>query len=974
MSVERADFAKFFAAVNGGHAPFAWQERLLDTLLENGRWPDRIAAPTGAGKTSAIDVHVFAVALTTTTGGPRLPRRLAMVVGRRVLVDNQHEHAQALAQALAEPRDDLIAEVARRLAALRWLDGLPGPAAGGSDLQSPLVTGRLRGGSVPSRAWRDHPSACAVLCATPDMWGSRVLFGGYGTSDLAAPREAGLLVFDAAVLVDEAHLARQFLVAAGQVARLPHVAETPITGVPALQVVEVSATPAPDSGQATGLRHVSVAVDDGDLAEESLAARLTRPKPVTLLPVKEWPPVRQPGKAAAAVADAVTAMLRPPSDDDVAAHTVGCFVNAVPMAVAVADALRRRSMNGRSLRVVMVCGQIRPADLDRLTRRYPGILTPQGNSEVDVIVATQSLEVGADLDLAGIVTELAAGSALAQRAGRANRRGRRGHSPVTVLVPAEPITDRTRSGPYSSEELDEALSWVTDRAARPDGLAPWALQEHPPPPAHRRRVLYQRPELADAWHWARTSDELAADPELSLWLAESLEEETSVGLVVRDALPEVPAEAVELVRDLPPASWEVFPVPYRTAQAVLAGLLTSGGTLIRIRGEDIAPLRVRADGTRAAELRPGDFVVIDSASEIFTPGADGVFSPPVVVPPASGDELDGIEPSRCAPADDVVHCQADPRPGDVVLRLESSPQHGRVAGLDAATARRVRDQFADGFDERTERDRRDYLADLLQQWPHGQLAEDLPHMLDAVIKLLRGPVKKSDVVLCRTGEQNTRAVVTDRRRAVADEDLRQVFTPRVADAKPVLLIDHQSHVAGRAGMLAERLGLAEDVAGALRLAGAHHDDGKADPRFQAVRRGAKAGDPLLAKSDPRSTVRQVRERQAQAGLPSRWRHEQRSVVDSWGAVQAAAGIDPLLTARLVGTSHGYGRSGFPHTAGQLAGEEHPEDWLQRATSLFDHGGWDELVEITQIRYGVWGCAFLEALLRAADSQVSGEGG
>jgi CRISPR-associated endonuclease/helicase Cas3 len=41
--------------------------------------------------------------------------------------------------------------------------------------------------------------------------------------------------------------------------------------------------------------------------------------------------------------------------------------------------------------------------------------------------------------------------------------------------------------------------------------------------------------------------------------------------------------------------------------------------------------------------------------------------------------------------------------------------------------------------------------------------------------------------------------------------------------------------------------------------------------------------------------------------------------------------------------------------------------------LFDEGGWDELIEVTQARYGVWGCAYLEALLRAADCQVSGEG-
>ena len=62
--MERSDFAAFFAALNGGCGPFRWQERLLDSLLENGRWPEQIAAPTGAGKTSAIDVHVFAVALT----------------------------------------------------------------------------------------------------------------------------------------------------------------------------------------------------------------------------------------------------------------------------------------------------------------------------------------------------------------------------------------------------------------------------------------------------------------------------------------------------------------------------------------------------------------------------------------------------------------------------------------------------------------------------------------------------------------------------------------------------------------------------------------------------------------------------------------------------------------------------------------------------------------------------------------------
>jgi CRISPR-associated endonuclease/helicase Cas3 len=90
------------------------------------------------------------------------------------------------------------------------------------------------------------------------------------------------------------------------------------------------------------------------------------------------------------------------------------------------------------------------------------------------------------------------------------------------------------------------------------------------------------------------------------------------------------------------------------------------------------------------------------------------------------------------------------------------------------------------------------------------------------------------------------------------------------------------------------------------------------------------------------------------------------VLDAWEAIASAA--DPALVARLVGTSHGFGRSGFPHTAAELV-----PDADARARELFDLGGWDDLIEQTQQRYGVWGCAFLEAILRAADGQVSGEG-
>lgn len=575
-------------------------------------------------------------------------------------------------------------------------------------------------------------------------------------------------------------------------------------------------------------------------------------------------------------------------------------------------------------------------------------------------MSTQSLEVGADLDLAGLVTELASGPALAQRAGRVNRLGKRAKGPVTVIVPDGPVTDKTRSGPYSDEELEKALAWVTARAADPAGLAPWAVRQFRPPAASQRRTLYQRPELGDAWHWARTSDDLAAAPELGLWLSDSLQDETSVGIVVRDAMPVDPAEAVEFVRDLPPSSWETFPVPFQTGHAILAELLDLGQAPVRVRGDNVASLGRRPSGR--PDIRPGDVMVADSSAEIFTRPADHGFSPQVVAAPSSADAADGVEASRRGRADDVLHHQPDPRPGSVVLRVEWSPSHERIAGIPAGAAAFVRDSYIENFERYTERTRRDALAEAL-----ASVGDETA----GAARLLRGKVKHSDVIVRQVSEGGARVVVVDRRRAVADEDLRQVFTPR--DGDPVLLSVHQQAVGARGRQVASALRLPPGLVNALRVAGEHHDDGKADRRFQVRRLGARGDGEPLAKSIPGKTVRQVQAQEGDGGLPSGWRHEQRSVVDSWAAVHDVADAHPELALRLIGTSHGRGRSGFPHTASELAGPEDTADWRALAAELFDAGAWDELIETTHTRYGVWGCAYLEALFRAADCQVSGEG-
>jgi CRISPR-associated endonuclease/helicase Cas3 len=942
----RADFPTFFAAMHDGHQPFAWQERLLDSLLAEGRWPSQVVAPTGAGKTAVIDVHVFAQALGAAGEAPPPPRRLAMVVGRRVLVDDQHRYAIELARRLASP-DGEGSEVLAAIRDLLWTLRAPDAdrrveLVADPDL-SPLLVGRLRGGSPPSRTWRDHPSAAAVICATPDMWGSRLLFRGYGSSSLAWPREAGLLAFDSVVVVDEAHLASQLLCTARRVAELAIVAERGI-GTPALQVVETTATPR--VGDAA-----SVGVELADLdADDALSQRLTRAKPVTLVPVKDWDSVKPAAKAPVVLADAVAQLVgEQATADNRASHTVGCFVNTVGRAVAVAHELRRRN-----LRVVMVCGQVRTVDLERLDSHYPGILTPAGNDTVDVLVSTQSLEVGVDLDLASLVTELASGSALAQRAGRVNRRGLRAHGRVVVTVPEEgTLSERVRSGPYGFSELMAALQWVQGRAADPDGVAPWSLRSDPPPPAGDRRMLLQRPELAQAWHWARTSDALAAEPDLQLWLSDDLTDDTSLGIVVRDSLPDDPSDAAALLQALPPRRHEVFSVPYRTARDMLTLRHDELPSAYVVRGDDVGPLEWRPTDSigleRQPRLRPGDIVVLDSTAEMFTDSAQ--FSPPVLVPA----EAEHITRHR---ADDVLEAQADlpaerwaaHEIGGVVLRVELGSEQPELAEK-ALVAVLTSEQ--DVLDVAASRD-------AVSAWLAA--SHRMTAMASAAANLLAGPPTRSDVIVQRDeNEMPTRVIVIDRRRAVTDDELRQVWTPA---GHLVALDAHQQDVADRAGLLGHALGLDDELVQILVAAGAHHDDGKRDPRFQ-LRLGARV-DTLLAKSPGGTSVEQARRNNQLSGLPTGWRHEQRSVLDAWTVLAETPDRD--LVARLIGTSHGYGRSAFPHSAREMLPDHGPT-----AAELFDRGGWDDIIERTQKRYGAWACAFLEALLRAADGQISGEG-
>ena len=85
------DFATFFRDVHD-EEPFPWQKRLTERVLSRGAWPGVIDLPTGTGKTAALDIAVFAMAVFPEAS----PRRIVFVIDRRIVVDQVYQRARKI--------------------------------------------------------------------------------------------------------------------------------------------------------------------------------------------------------------------------------------------------------------------------------------------------------------------------------------------------------------------------------------------------------------------------------------------------------------------------------------------------------------------------------------------------------------------------------------------------------------------------------------------------------------------------------------------------------------------------------------------------------------------------------------------------------------------------------------------------------------------------------------------------------------
>lgn len=212
---------------------------------------------------------------------------------------------------------------------------------------------------------------------------------------------------------------------------------------------------------------------------------------------------------------------------------------------------------------------------------------------------------------------------------------------------------------------------------------------------------------------------------------------------------------------------------------------------------------------------------------------------------------------------------------------------------------------------------------------------------------------------------------------------------RTIREEPVSLSDHRQHVRDEVLRVVRALPL-DSLESAFSLAAEWHDQGKADERFQAMLRRTDRSDSwllgaaglLLAKSDgvPLTSQQQLEARQ-RAELPEGFRHEMLSVqiaekLASHQDLFTCADADLLF--HLIAAHHGYARPFAPVVFDNDPPEVtldgvtlSREERLRRPAHRIDSSIPDRLWKLTR-RYGWWGLAYLEAVLRLPDRQASAD--
>ncbi len=926
-------FAQFFHAV-WGKEPFPWQERLSELVLQ-GKWPASIGLPTAAGKTALIDIAVFALA----QGAPKAARRIFFVVDRRVIVDEAAERAAELAKKLREaPTGTDLSLIAD---ALKKLGGNP----------DPLTTAILRGGIQRDDSWTDSPLQPVVICSTVDQVGSSLLFRAYGKSEYARPIRAGLAAYDSLIILDEAHTSQPFAETLGWIGKYRGWAESPLDRP--FHIVEMSATPR--DGEV-------FREQDDDRTHPVLKKRWEAEKRARL--------VESP-KAEDETAGGMTALVEKLVDEarrmrkEHGAKVIGVVVNRVLTARRVHQSL---AADGES-DAILLTGRARAYDRDSLWKQWRPLigLDREAAPEKPVfVVATQCIEVGANLDFDALVTEIASLDALEQRFGRLDRNGRNGLT-YAAIVAQQDQTKAKNEDPIYGAALSATWKWLEEHQVTEERIETVPADGKKKPKTKKVKdkfvamgVLALRASLeatedrtgltmprrsapvlmpAHVDLLCRTSPEPALSPEPSLFLHGPETGPADVQVIWRQDLGDDTGLWADTVSVCPPSAAEAVSMPIWAVRKWLSG--QEAPELADIEGAAGENATGPVGERPVLEWRgPDESDVLNSAADI-RPGMT------VVVPGSYGGcDQWGWNPASAAEVTDI----GDPvklRMGRPILRLHAklvsawndAELAGRLANVESVGAARA------ALDGAVSTDAADWVRDAVSALRGRR-----------TVKLVVNPDDDSAQLAAITG--------------------RGVFQQESIGASYTNEVGLDSHLRGcRAWAETFARDLPEVVRKTVVCGAELHDIGKADPRFQAWLRG---GNPirsheLIAKSGRSGQNPAAIERaRLLAGYPKGGRHELASVALLEGRGDEFAELDFELLLHLIGSHHGRCRPFAPVVDDGERVDVAYRGW--QASS--DHGlarvgsGVCERFWRLTRRYGWYGLCFLEALVRLADHRQS----
>jgi len=997
------DFSAFSRELWGvDYEPFPWQREFARRLCA-GKVPDYVAVPTGSGKTACLDAAIFALAIQAALPMPERTqgRRIFFIVNRRVIVDEAYERAGKLCKKIRDAASDSV--VGRVATALRTLSGEVEAA--------PLTRAQLRGGIYRDRSWAGSLLQPMIICSTVDQVGSRLLFRGYGVSPQARPIHAALVAQDSLLIIDEAHISRPFIQTLEWVKRyrLHQPAGCETVQLP-FQLIQMTATPPANTRD-----DQKIMLTPKDDEHPVLKSRLRAAKPARLVTEPKAKGKAREEQMARRLAEEVEKILAENHP-----RSIAIMVNRVATARSIAAKLE----NEHEGRVALLIGRLRPMDREAATKEIQERLKTGATPSVHesgplVVVSTQCLEVGADLDFDVLVTEAASLDALRQRFGRLNRGGREITVRAVIVLPGDQdlpvdkLDEAAPCDPIYGNAIPRTWHWLNGLAQ--DGVVDFGINAMTAAIDSLRATRTDEvlatmlspttdaPVLLPAYLdcWVQTNPSPAADPDVALFLHGPQREMADVQVCWRGDLPDAVNEDdwTDILSLCPPNTSECLPVPLHVFRDWLGSrgrFEDSSGDVIEIqqpldkkkneeeRGTTAFVWRGPDDGffaQRAADLRPGDTIVLrvqgggwQALGHLPSAPVDPQSTPEIRLTCEEVRRVDVAEPATAS-----ARCRA-------IFRIHPALWTQPEAGTAAAA---LSDMALDSEKDWHIPEIKELLARLLNDENPGWT---LPSNQRKVIEhLAKKGVRLS--VEAYPGDQGFVLIARDLLPHRNSDEINETgdtdADTLLEGVQPQELCDHTKDVLARIESALALLPLSA-LRETLIAATAVHDWGKVDPRFQAMLRGttpfaAMASEILLAKSGSiafSAAARRVARQRAE--LPEGFRHEMLSVQMAENSAGATAlptnPVHHALALHLIATHHGYGRPFAP-----LVDDNAPPDIslamngktiiitgierLEHPAHALDFGLAERFWQMNRY-YGWWGIALLETILRLADQTAS----